>query len=106
MIKEVGYGVGFFECFKNPKTGEIYSILAKTIIFIYLYIVITKMGYKCLLSVEIFENDLVFLQVDTDSDLGDPILLGCIVPNTVYYQFQEKPMWVYDKHVQLDDIGI
>ena len=45
-----------------------------------------------------FENDFVFLEGGTESDLGDPIYLGHIMPNTVYGHFQKK-IWVSDKQV-------
>ena len=41
------------------------------------------------LSVKIFDNYLVFIQGDKESDLGYPIWIGCIFPNTVYDKFQK-----------------
>ena len=40
------------------------------------------------LSVKIFDNYLVFIQGYKESDLGYPIWIGCIFPNTVY-EFQK-----------------
>ena len=40
--KRGGWGVGVYKCFKNQKNEDIYSILAKTIISIYSYILITE----------------------------------------------------------------
>ena len=42
------------------------------------------------LSVKIFENDCVFIQGFIESDLGEPIWLGRIVPNTICDQFQKN----------------
>ena len=48
----------------------------------------------------------MFLQVDKETDLGEPISIGHIVLNTVYYQFQEKLLWIDDKRVELDGIRL
>ena len=48
----------------------------------------------------------MFILVDKDIDLGGPIWLGRIVPNTFYDQFQKKTLWVADKRVDLDGIRL
>ena len=42
------------------------------------------------LARKLFENDFLFLQGYTESDLGELIWIGCIMPKTVYDQFQKK----------------
>ena len=56
--------------------------------------------------VKLFENDFVFLQGDTESDLGYPIWLCLIVSNPVYNQFQKYPLWVADNCIELDVIRL
>ena len=56
--------------------------------------------------VKIVYNAFVFLQKDTDSELGEKIWLGHIVPNTFYDQFQGKTLWISDKRVELYGIGL
>ena len=46
----------------------------------------------------------MFLQGDTESELGDPIWLCRIMHNTVYYKFQKKTLWLAHKCVELDGI--
>ena len=33
-------------------------------------------------------------------------MIGCIVPNTVYNQFQKQPFWVSDKRIELYGIRL
>ena len=58
------------------------------------------------MSVKFFENNYVFPQVDRESYLGDPIWIGCIVPNIVYSQFQKQLFWVAYKIIELDVIRL
>ena len=58
------------------------------------------------MSAKIFENHFIFIQGDTESDLGETIRLGLIVHNKVYDQFKKQPLWVDDKRVELDDIRL
>ena len=56
--------------------------------------------------VKLYYNYFEFLKGDTESDLGKTLRIGRIVPNIFYNQFQEKPLWVSDKRVELDVIRI
>ena len=56
--------------------------------------------------VKIVYNDFVFLQEDTDSELGEKIWLGHIVPNKFYNQFQGGKLWIADKRVELYGIRL
>ena len=76
--------------FQKPKIEEIYSIFAKNIICIYCYIVIKDIYQTCFLYVKLFGNCFVFPKGDADGDLGEPLWLGNIMPNTVYDQFQKN----------------
>ena len=48
----------------------------------YLHSVLTEREYACFLYVQHFDIDFLFLQVETESDLGDPIWLYHTLPNT------------------------
>ena len=91
---------------KKPQKQDIYSILEKNCISIYLYIVIKERYQACFMSVKIFENGFLFIQGDTESDLGQRICLRQIVSNTVYDQFQKQPLWLADKRVELYGIRL
>ena len=52
----------------------------------------------------LFDNDFVFLQGDTYIELGYPIWIGLISPNTTCDQFNK--LCVYDKHIDLYGIRI
>ena len=58
------------------------------------------------MSVNIFQNDSIFLQGDKDNNLGETIWIGSIMTNTVHNQFQKQPLWISDKCIELDGIRL
>ena len=58
------------------------------------------------MSVNFFDNVLLFIPGDTESNFGGPVWLGCIMRNKFYDQFQKQPFWVDDKHIELDVIRL
>ena len=58
------------------------------------------------MSVNFFDNVLLFIPGDTESNFGGPVWLGCIMRNKFYDQFQKQPFWVANKRVELDGIRI
>ena len=49
---------------------------------------------------------VMFLQGDPDSDFGEPIWLGRIVPNIVNHEFQKQTIWEADKLINLYGISL
>ena len=100
-----GQGVHSTNVLKTKKPRR-YIVYQKKRLHIYLYIVIKDRDQTCFMSFKFSDNDFVFLQGYTESDLGDTIWIGYIVPNTVFDKFQKQPLQVSDKRIKLDIIRL